>query len=127
MEALNLNSWSKAATIYRWNLVLTVIMMAVVIPRIFPIGSAAQIFTFHIQWRAVVMFPLIYVIFTLLPFAGASLLEGFAFLVRRKYLMNEWVNLSFGLWIVLVLMVLLAAMDVTIFHHEHHLRLLLSL
>ncbi|MFI5149947.1 MAG: hypothetical protein ACHQRM_09460 [Bacteroidia bacterium] len=126
MEALNLNSWSKAATIYRWNLVLTVIMMAIIIPRIFPIGSTANFFTFHIQWRAVVMFPLIYLLFTLIPFVCAGLVETLVFLVRRKYSLNGLVRISFGCWVVLVILVVVAAIDVSVFHHEHHLRMLLS-
>jgi hypothetical protein len=124
MNTLDLKSWEKASTIYRWNLVLTVITMGIIIPRIFPIGSIAHILNIHIQWRAVIMFPFIYLTFTLVPLLLALLAEALVFLFSRRYSMNAMMQICYVLWILEVLLVIAGAFDAWFFQYAHHLPVL---
>jgi hypothetical protein len=124
MDTLNIKSWDKASVIYRWNLVLTVITMGFIVPRIFPIGSITHLLGIHIQWRAVLMVPVLYLLFTLAPLLLALILESFAFLVTRKYSKNGVMQICYILWLLEVLLVVAGALDAWLFQYAHHLPVL---
>jgi hypothetical protein len=121
MDTLTIKSWEKASVIYRWNLVLTVIAMGFIVPRIFPIGSITHLLGIHIQWRAVLLVPALYLLFTLAPFVLALLFESFAFLVTHKYSKNGVIQICYILWILQVLFVVAGALDAWFFQYAHHL------
>jgi hypothetical protein len=126
MESLNLKSWDKASYIYRGSLVLTVIILAVIIPRFFPPGSIpVQFLIVHNQWAEVLMVPVIYVFLLFLPLIFAFLLEACLFLFTRTYSMNRVMKMCFILWVFLALAVIAAAVDVWIYNGAHHLHVLM--
>lgn len=125
MESLDIKSWEKAGTIYKWNLLLTVIATAFIVPRILPLGSLVHTFNIHIQWRAVLIVPLIYIVFTLAPLVIALAFESIVFLITGKYSGNNVVQICYILWILEVLFVLAGAIDAWLFQYAHHLPVLL--
>jgi hypothetical protein len=126
MKTLNVHSWDKASTIYRWNILLTIIATWYIVPRLVPIGTFSNILGMHIQWRALILFPSIYLIFTFLPLLVAAITEFFISLFSKKYSLNSLVDICYVVWILQGMLVLAGAFDVWFFGHEHHIPALFS-
>ena len=125
MDSLKIKSWEKAGAIYRWNLLITVIIAAVVIPYLFPIKSTAIIFRYHIQWRAVVIIPLFYILTNILPSLVAVIIEGLIYLFTRKFSTNDTIAICYAVWIIQTVFILIFSIDLALFGHEHHFHSLL--